>query len=187
MNKFSKIQNEKPKIDKDDFKYDGYLKVKEKDGWEFVVENDCVVAMVHLLDFNEILLRKEIIPPFQERYPSQEYFLTIISGTMENNETPIQTITRELVEEAGILLNTNYSSYEDWGNLFFSKGNIAKCHIFYIPLRVNDFRKVEANGDGSDFEKKSSTVRIDLKYLNSLKPSDLITQLCLLKIKDKII
>lgn len=186
MIKFTKLQNEEKSIKPEEFLYDGYIKVKSNDGWEYVVENDCVVAMVHLLDYNEILLRKEIVPPFRERYPSQEFFLTIISGTMEKGEAPIDTIKRELVEEAGILLNTQYSNYQSWGDYFFSKGNTAKCHIFYIPLRVDDFQKVSATGDGTEFEKNSNTVRIDLKYLNALKPADLITCLCIEKMKSVI-
>ncbi len=187
MNKFTKIQHEdKAPIKTEDFLYDGYIKVKSKDGWEYVSEGDCTVAMVHLLDFNEILLRKEVVPPFNERHPSQEFFLTIISGTMKDGESAIQTITRELVEEAGILLNTQYTGYESWGEYFWNKGNTSKCNVFYMPLRINDFRKVEASGDGSEFEKQSKTVRIDLKYLDALKPSDLITALCIERMKSKI-
>ncbi len=187
MNTFSKLEKQdKLSIEKVDFLYDGYIKVKSKDGWEYVSESDCVVAIVHLLDFNEILLRKEIVPPFQERHPEQEFFLTIISGTMKDGENPVQTITRELVEEAGILLNTTYMDYEKWGEYFWNKGNTSKCNIFYMPLRINDYRKVQATGDGSEFEKQSKTVRIDLKYLESLKPSDLVTALCLEKMKGKI-
>jgi 8-oxo-dGTP pyrophosphatase MutT (NUDIX family) len=187
MDKFSKIQHkDKLPIEKEDFLYDGYIKVKEKSGWEYVSEKDCAIALVHLLDFDEILLRKEIVPPFNDKYPEQEFFLTVISGTIETGENPIQTITRELVEEAGILLNTTYMNYESWGKYFYCKGNSSQCHIYYIPLRTNDFRKVEASGDGSDFEEKSKTVRIDTKYLQALKPSDLITSLCIEKMKSKI-
>lgn len=186
MNKFSKIQKTKLSIEKEDYLYDGYLKIKSKDNYEFVVENDCSLAIVHLLDFNEILLRKEFIPPFQDRHVDKEFFLTMISGCVEKGETPIQTIIRELAEEAGILLNTTYNSWENWGNYFWCKSNSSKAHIFYFPLRVDDFRKVVACGDGSEIEKLSSTVRVDLKFINSLKPSDLTTALCIELMKTKI-
>jgi len=176
----------KSSIEKEDFVYDGYLKVKSKDGWEFVKEKDCVIAVVHLLDFNEIIVRKEIVPPYRERYPSQEFFLTSLSGTIENGETPIQTIIRELVEEAGIMLNSNFTSYENWGEYFWCKSNSSKASIFYFPLRVNDFIRVEPKGDGSKIEEMSKSVRVDIKYLDSLKPSDLVTALCIEKLKSKI-
>ena len=187
MDKFSKIQHkDKLPIEKEDYLYDGYLKLKEKDGYEYICENDCAISIVHLLDFNEILLRKEIIPPFNDKYPDKEFFLTVLSGTIEKGENPIQTITRELVEEAGILLNTTYMNYESWGKYFYNKSNASQCHIYYIPLRTNEFRKVEVSGDGSELEKRSSTVRVDIKYLEALKPSDLVTSYCLLKLKSKI-
>lgn len=187
MNKFSKIEKDsRLPIEKIDYLYDGYIKVKSNNGWEYVVEKDCAIAMVHLLDYNEILVRKEIVPPFQERHAGQEYFLTMLSGTMEDGENPIQTITRELVEEAGILLNTQYTGFENFGEYFWNKGNSSKCHIFYIPLRIDDFRKTVASGDGSEFEKQSKTVRVDVKYLNALKPADLVTALCIERMKNKI-
>ncbi len=187
MEKFSKLEHkDKIHIEKEDYLYDGYLKIKSKDGYEYVYEKDCAIAMVHLLDFNEILLRKEYIPTFNDKHPNQEFFLTSISGTIETNETPIQTIRRELVEEAGILLNTQFNDIESWGEYFTNKGNASKFYLYYIPLRINDFQKVNAVGDGTIAESKSKSVRVDIKYLNSLKPSDLVTALLIEKMKNKI-
>lgn len=187
MEKFSKMSKQKIGIDKEDYVYDGdYIKVKERDGWQYVTERDCVIAIPHLLDFEEIMIRKEWIPPFQDRHPNQEFFLTMISGTMEDGETPVDTLIRELQEEAGILLNTTYMKYERWGELFTNKGNSSKCHIFYLPLNINDFQKVRAVGDGSKSEDISKTTRVNVKYIDSLKPSDLLTAFCLEKMKSKI-
>ena len=187
MEQFSKISSKKVGIDKVDYNYKGdYIKVVEKDGWEYVSDADCIIAIPHLLDFDEIMIRKEWITPFQDRHPNQEFFLTMISGTIEDGETPVNTLIRELQEEAGILLNTTYMNYERWGELFFSKGNNSKCHIFYLPLKINDFQKVKASGDGSKTEDISKTTRVNTKYIESLKPSDLITAFCLEKLKTKI-
>jgi 8-oxo-dGTP pyrophosphatase MutT (NUDIX family) len=186
MKKFSKITSEKVEKE-EEFVYDGeYLKIKERDGWQFVTESDCVIGLVHLLDFDEIILRKEWIPPYQDREPSSEYFLTMLSGTIEEDEKPIDTLKRELEEEAGIRLNTLYSSEEYLGEYFMTKGNSAKYHIYYIPLWTNEFQKIQAVGDGSDAEEKSSTIRVNTAYLSTLKPSDIITAYCLEKIKEKI-
>ncbi len=187
MEKFTKISKQKIGIEKEDYNYEGdYIKVKEKEGWEYVTEQDCVIAIPHLLDFDEIMVRKEWIPPFQDRHPNQEFFLTMISGTMEDGETPVDTLIRELQEEAGILLNTTYMNYERWGELFFTKGNNSKCHIFYLPLNLNDFQKVKATGDGSKSEDISKTTRVNTKYIESLQPSDLLTAYCLEKMKSKL-
>ncbi len=184
MEKFSKVVKEKNKYTVDNIIYSGdYITIKSKDGWEYVSENDCVIAVPHLLDFNELLIRKEDVPPFKDRHPNQDFFITMISGTIEDNELPINTMIRELQEEAGILLNTTYMNYEKWGEFFFNKANSSKCHIYYLPLRVNDFQKVIATTDGSLSESKSKTIRLDVKYLDSLKPSDLLSAFCIEKMK----
>lgn len=176
MDKFSTYSMS---LEPEDEKYlweGNYLKIKEIEGWEAVMENDMVIILPHLIDYNEILLRKESIPPFKH-VDGREFFLTVISGTIEKNEKPEKTIFRELEEEAGIRLNTGYKSYKKWNELFVSKGNTAKVHIYYLPLHNYDFTTVYATGDGSKTEAKSSSIRIDLKYLNNLNPCDLVTSL----------
>ncbi len=179
---FSKIQKE---TNNDTFVYDGFLKIKKEGDFEYLVGVDCALALVHLTDTDEILLRKEWVPSFQHKEPSQEYFLTMISGQMEEGETSRKTVIRELVEEAGVLLNTGYNGFEEWGDFFYSKNNSSMCHILYLPVTINDFRKVAAMGDGTELEKKSKTVKVGMNFLNSLKPSDLVTAYCLERLKSK--
>lgn len=167
--------------------YDGdYIKVKSVTGWEFVEEKDCVVVLPHLINFDEIILRKEDVPPFQTRHPNQEFFLTVVSGTMEAGEDPTETLIRELREETGMLLNAGFQGWKKLGEYFWNKGNNSKCHLYYLPLTTSDFQKVAAVGDGSISEEKSKTIRIDMSYLNSLKPSDLVTELLLMKLKEEL-
>jgi 8-oxo-dGTP pyrophosphatase MutT (NUDIX family) len=188
MELFSKLSKaEKNKKEKEyELKYDGYLKVKDADGWEYVEEKDCVVVIPHLVNFDEILLRKEVVPPFSSRFPKQEHFLTVVSGTMDGTETPEETLIRELREETGIKLNTGFEGWKKWGEFFWNKGNNSRCHLYYLPLTITDFSKIQAYGDGSQFEENSSTLRVDIAYLDSLKPSDLITQTMLLYLRKEL-
>lgn len=164
--------------------YDGdYLKVKAVNDWEYVEEKDCVVVLPHLTTFDEIVLRKEHVPPFNTREPEQESFLTVVSGTMEAGETPEQTMIRELKEETGIMLNTGFTGWTKWGEYFWNKGNNAKVHIYYLPLTTSDFANVAITGDGSESEEKSKSIKVDMTYIESLNPSDIITELILMKMK----
>lgn len=167
--------------------YDGdYLKVKTVDGWEFVEEKDCVIVLPHFVNFDEIILRKEQVPPFNTRVSDQEHFLTVVSGTMEAGEEPTDTLVRELQEETGIMLNTGFQGWKKLGEYFWNKGNNAKCHLYYLPITTSDFQKVAASGDGSKAEENSITVRVSLDYIDSLRPSDLVTELILMKLKEEI-
>jgi hypothetical protein len=186
MEKFSSYSNKFIPSNEEEYVWQGdYLKIKNIEGWDAVVENDCVLLLPHLLDTDEIILRKEVILPFKFK-TGHDFFLTGISGTMDNKETAIQTLFRELQEEAGIKLNTSYNQFKKWSETFYSKGNTAKCHIYYVPLYNYDYITVAASGDGSDEEANSISVRVSLKYLNNLNPSDLATTLALEFLKNEI-
>lgn len=157
--------------------YNGYLSVKSIDDYEFVDEKDCVGILPHLIEYDEILLRKEYVPPFQYKKPNLEYFLTIVSGTIESEEKPEETLKRELEEETGIRLNSNYNNQIKWGEYFIAKGNSSIYYLYYLPLYKDDFQKIKAKGDGSKIEDVSSTVRVKNQYLKGLKPSDLVSAL----------
>jgi 8-oxo-dGTP pyrophosphatase MutT (NUDIX family) len=186
MEKFSLYSQQMNQPEDEEYLYDGdYMKIKNIDGWEAVIEKDCMIVVPHLLDYNEIILRKESIPPFQY-VEKREFFLTALSGGIEKGETAEKTLFRELEEEAGIRLNTGYKAYKKWNELFFNKGNTAKCHLYYLPLHSYDFTTVYAKGDGTESESKSTAVRIDLKYLDNLNTSDLVTCLLLEYLKSEI-
>jgi len=165
--------------------YDGYLKVKSSEGWEFVDESDCVIIIPHLKDYEDFLLRQEYIPPYKTR-DNKSQFLTVVSGTIDPGEEPLQTVVRELEEETGMRLVSSYSSFEHFGTFFMSKGNSAKYHIYYLPLYYGEYTMEKALGDGSESEAKSSTIKVNHSYLDSLNPSDTITALCIEIMKSKI-
>ncbi len=187
IQKFSEYSTIEEKIDKGvETVYDGYLKVKSNNGYEYVSESDCAIGLIHFVESNEVLFRLEPVPPFQDRENKKDKSLTILSGTIEKDEKHFDCLVREMVEEAGIVLNTSFDMLEDLGSFYFNKGNNAKVHLFYVPLYINDYRTVKIKGDGSDIEKNSENIVIEVQHLNDLVPSDLITALCIEKLKNKL-
>lgn len=186
MDKISKFLNKKETILEEEFLFKGkHLKIKDIEGWEVIVEKDCSVAIIHLLEYDQIILRKEYIPSFKH-VNDKDFYLTILAGSIEKDETPEQCIKREIYEESGIKLHTFYKGLKLWNKLFLNKGSVAQAHIFYVPVTNNDYERTSPKTDGSVDEARSSCVRIDIKYLNHLNPSDLITALCLEYFKKEI-
>ncbi len=184
MEKFSKL---KPKTDfvedKEDIVYSNdYVKVINFEDWTIVKESDFVVCIPYLIDSNQIILRHEYIPTYKY-VDGQDYHITVLSGGIEVGETPERSLLRELEEEAGIVVSPDYK-VEFMKPLFVSKGNASKYHPCIIQLTERDYHEVVAKGDGSEAEKKSQSVKVDVKYLNSINASDLITEYMIQQMKD---
>jgi 8-oxo-dGTP pyrophosphatase MutT (NUDIX family) len=184
MEKFSKL---KPKTDfvedKEDIVYSNdYVKVINFEDWTIVKESDFVVCIPYLIDSNQIILRHEYIPTYKY-VDGQDYHITVLSGGIEVGETPERALLRELEEEAGIIVSPDYK-VEFMKPLFVSKGNASKYHPCIIQLTERDYHEVVAKGDGSEAEKKSQSVKVDVKYLNSINASDLITEYMIQQMKD---
>jgi len=184
MEKFSKL---KPKNDytekKEDILYSNkYIKVINFEDWTVVKESDFVVCIIYLIDVNQIVLRYEYIPTFK-MVDGQEYHITILSGGIEVGETPEVAVLREIEEEAGIVINPEFK-IEFMKPLFVSKGNASKYHPCIIQLTENDYHEIIAKTDGSKAEKLSRCVKVDIKYINSVNTSDVITEFMLDRMKD---
>jgi len=150
-----------------------YVDIVDYEGWTIVKESDMVVCLVYFIEENRFLVRNEWIPTFK-MVDGQEYHLTILSGTVESGETIERTLLRELEEEAGLVIRPDFK-FEFYKPLFVSKGNTAKYHPIILTLTEVDYNEVIPKGDGSKAEKKSECLKLDIKYINSLNPSDLIT------------
>jgi 8-oxo-dGTP pyrophosphatase MutT (NUDIX family) len=158
------------------------MKVINYEDWTVIKESDFVVCIPYLIDSNQIILRHEYIPTFK-MVDGQEFHITILSGGIEQGETPERAILRELEEEAGIVVEPEYK-VEFMKPLFVSKGNASKYYPCIIQLTERQYHEVIAKGDGSVAEKKSQSVKVDAKYLNSINASDVITEYMILKLKE---
>jgi 8-oxo-dGTP pyrophosphatase MutT (NUDIX family) len=181
MDKFSKMQYNKPKKEKNIVYDDGYTKLIKYEDWTIMSERDLIVCIPVFLETNEFLIRYEYIPTFKY-VDGQDYHITVLSGGVESGEDVNSALLRELEEEAGLVLKDNFK-IEELPPLFINKGNINKYYPFIIPLSERDYEEIVPTTDGSVAERKSKSVRVSNKYVNSLKPSDLITDYMLLKLK----
>ena len=185
MEKFSKLRpkNEFNEPDEDIVYQDEKLKVVKFENWSVIKEKDCIVCIPYLIESNQMVLRYEYIPTFKY-VDGQEYHATLVCGGIETGETPKMALLRELEEEAGIVLREDFSIEEELKPLFISKGHTNKYYPFILPLNERDYHEVIAKGDGSEEESKSKSVKVDLKYINSVNSSDLITDYMLMKLKE---
>jgi hypothetical protein len=184
VEKFSKLKPKDEFVeDKEKVLYkDEHFNVVQFEDWSILKERDCVVCIPFLVETNQIILRYEYIPTFKY-VDGQEYHVTVVCGGIENGETPEKAIRRELEEEAGIVLREDFQ-LEEMKPLFVNKAVANKYYPYLIPLTERDYEEVVAKGDGSKIEEMSKSVKVDVRYLNSLNPSDLITDYMLMKIKD---
>ena len=184
MQQFSNL---KPKTDfttdENDVEWSNdHISIINYEDWSIIKEADFVVCIIHLIEENQFILRHEYIPTF-EYVDGQAYHITALSGTMKQDESAERALLREIEEEAGIVIRPEFK-IEFMKPLFISKGHASKYHPTIITLTERDYHEVSAKGDGSKVEKMSKIVKLDMKYINSVNTSDLITDYMMGKFKD---
>jgi len=184
MDKFSSMRS---KTNKDQKKEDvifskGKLQLINYEDWTLIKHKDSIICIPILIETNQIVLRYEYIPTFKY-VDGQEYHVTLIAGGIEEGEDPKTALLRELEEEAGIVVRENYE-IEDMKPLYSSKGSVNKMYPFILPLNERDYKEVMARGDGSKAESLSKSVKVDIKHIDQINASDMMTEYMLLKVKE---
>jgi 8-oxo-dGTP pyrophosphatase MutT (NUDIX family) len=189
MEKFSKLNKNTDNSKEPKIVYDGkHKKIINWKDCDFVLENDMVIILPIFVDDNTIMLRHEPIPTYQYKninsneHKHVTHFLTAISGSIEKGESVKNAVRRELYEETGVVLSDLFNFDID-KDLYLNKGNSAKYHICFLEIRYNDYKLSKAPGDGSEMEKDSKTLNINVADIDKLRTHDLITDYLLTKFK----
>jgi len=158
-----------------------FMKVIEYEDWSLIEQKDAVFCIPYLIEKNQFIIRKEYIPTFKYR-DGNEYHLALVGGGIEEGESPETALLRELQEEAGLVLSDTYKiNFEP--PFFFNKSQVNKIYFSIMNLTSRDYDEIPIRGDGSRTESLSHTVGVDMKYLNNLIPSDIITDWGLMKFR----
>jgi len=133
------------------------------------------------MEENKFIIREEYIPSYKFK-EGQQMHLACVGGRIEKGESPEEALIRELQEEAGIVLRDDMKIEFD-KPLFVGKDSTQKFYPCILPLMSSDFDEITIHGDGSLLEKMSNTAKVDKKFVQSMLPSDVITEFMLMKLK----
>lgn len=191
MEKFTQLKDA-PLIPEEEVLFNGkYLDVINYKDTEILKDKDKVAILPYFRDEATFLMRLEYTPAYQYKNRDKSNlkkitnYLTIITGTIEDGETPEQTIRRELYEEGGIVLNNMYP-FELEGPYFLQKYGIGQVWICLLELPVNSYRQIKPPTDGTKHEKLSKTIRVSIGDINQIVNNDLISKYLITKLKSII-
>jgi 8-oxo-dGTP pyrophosphatase MutT (NUDIX family) len=188
MEKFTKMKD-KPALPQEEVLYKGkHLDMIKYKDTEILQIGDKVAILPYFKDEGTFLMRLEYTPAFQFKNRDKSElkkitnYLTVITGTIEEGETPEKTIRRELYEEGGVVLN-NLFQFEIEGPFFVQKYSTGQAYLCLLELPVNSYRQIKPPTDGSEKEKLSKNIRISVADVNQIVNNDLITKYLITKLK----
>jgi len=113
----------------------------------------------------EVGIREEYCPPyFVKDAEGEELYYTVLSGKIDDGETPKQTLIRELKEESGVVFS-NPSILTLYENLPICKSTTMRGYCYIISGK--EFTEKIPKGDGTANEKRSRTIWVPIKELSS--------------------
>lgn len=181
MDKFSKVQKDKEERDYLELYNSNYLTVLNYNNNEIISENDTVAILPYFIHEGFVLMLSEYIQAYQYKYKENSKFkdktnyISVITGSIEENESIEKAIRRELYEEGGVAINSLYN-INYIGPFFKNKNNSSQVYLCLLELGVNDYKQTKPPTDGSISEKLSKPVKISIGDIDEIRVQDLYTQ-----------
>jgi len=119
-------------------------------------------------------IRREHCPPYEYETGIKHWY-TVISGGVEENEKPYEAMIREIKEETGIDAVKEQAVFTRLYVGKFNKTLVDTVTVFLVKIdHKPDIEKPE--GDGTLYEKESSTVAVPYNEIELLKPRDFLLE-----------
>jgi len=128
----------------------------ENYGYESVHEADMVLCLPFV--DGKYIIRKEVCPAYtvKSSRPGEDgesKFWTMVSGTVDEGETPLQTLKREMGEETPVLPQRIRVVHRR-EKIPFVKSTTQRTSIYHFE--VLEYDQTQAEGDGSRVESQST-------------------------------
>lgn len=152
-----------------------YLSVVSPDDapYEAIHEPNAVHVIPVDVKTSEVFIRREVCPPYTVRDASDHtQFQTLVSGGIDENETPEEAAIREVREELGIdLSNAEYELIPLTPmNIPFTKNTVGRITLF--ALMLFSYTSEEPEGDGTPYEELSTYERVPIQQIDEVLLSD---------------
>lgn len=119
---------------------------------------------------NRIGIRKELVPPYLLKDETgKDFYYTVISGGVEEGESPEETTTRELQEEAGIKFKSPKIT-EIFREMPVCKSTDMRMTFFIYE--DDEYTLEEPEGDGTEYEDIAETIWITLDQFKEVINKD---------------